>query len=248
LNRRIILLNVALLTLAGALIWLLHAHRSDARLRETKVLTQQASAKSVLAPPPPPPVRPVAPSEYLDVAQKTLFSKDRNPTAIIEPPPAKPAKPEPPLPALPKYHGQMDLGEPVVFLSTGGDTQRGYHAGEEIGDFRIASFDQDKIAFEWRGRTVERSVADLAPKEEAPPAAPAAPRSGAASVARPATPLASPPVPDNKPDPALGDNMGGGFRTCVPGESAPAGTVIAGYKKVVSQTMFGQNCHWEPVQ
>jgi hypothetical protein len=241
LNRRIILLNLALLALIGALIWLLRTHWSDARSRETKVLTQRVPAKSVLAPPPPPPVRPVAPSEYLDVAQKMLFSKDRNPTVVIETPPAKP---EPPMPALPKYHGQMAIGEPIVFLSSGSQSQRGYHAGEDIGDFRIANFDRDKIAFEWRGKTVERSLAELAQKEEAPPPA----QAGAPVGARPVTPLASPPPPDKKPDPALGDDMGGGFRTCVPGDGSPAGTVLAGYKKVLAQTMFGQTCHWEPAQ
>jgi len=57
LNRRIILLNLALLALAAALIWLLRTHWSDARSREAKVLTQRVPAKSVLAPPPPPPVK-----------------------------------------------------------------------------------------------------------------------------------------------------------------------------------------------
>jgi hypothetical protein len=119
------------------------------------------------------------------------------------------------MPALPKYHGQMAIGEPVVFLSIASQSQRGYHAGEDIGDFRIANFDRDKIAFEWRGKTVERTTQ---------------------------------PSPDKKIDPALGDDMGGGFRTCVPGDSSPAGTVLAGYKKVLAQTMFGQTCHWEPAQ
>jgi hypothetical protein len=242
LNRRIILLNVALLALAGALIWLLRAHWSDARSRETKVLTQRVRAKGVLAPPPPPPVKPVAPAEYLEVAQKTLFSKDRNPTVVIE---APPAKPEPPMPALPKYYGQMAIGEPVVFLSIATQPERGYHAGEDIGDFRIANFDPDKIAFEWRGKTVERRVTDLAPKDEPPPP----PQAAAPAAARAITPLASQPAtPDKKTDPALGDDMGGGFRTCLPGESSPAGTVLAGYKKAISQTMFGQTCRWEPVQ
>jgi hypothetical protein len=108
LNRRIILLNLALLALTGALIWLLRTHWSEARSRETKVLTQRVPAKSVLAPPPPPPVRPVAPSEYLDVAQKMLFSKDRNPTG--ESSKRRPG-PEPPC-RRPEYHGQMAIGEP----------------------------------------------------------------------------------------------------------------------------------------
>jgi hypothetical protein len=159
---------------------------------------------------------------------------------------APPVKPEPPMPALPKYHGQMAIGEPVVFLSIASEGQRGYHAGEEIGDFRIANFDRDKIALEWHGKTVERAVGELAPKEETPQQG--APSAAAAAAARPVTSLAPPPPPDKKPDPSLGDDMGGGYRTCVPGENSPAGTVIAGYKKTLSQTMFGQTCRWEPAQ
>lgn len=147
------------------------------------------------------------------------------------------------MPALPKYHGQMAIGEPVVFLSIASQSQRGYHAGEDIGDFRIANFDRDKIAFEWRGKTVERSVTDLAPKDEAPPI----PQAGVPAAVKPVTSLGSQPAADKKADPALGDDMGGGFRTCVPADSSPAGTVLAGYKKVISQTMFGPSCHWEPV-
>lgn len=242
-NRRIVLLNVALLALAAVLVGVLRTHWAEARSRETKVLTQRVPPKPVLPPPLPPAAKPVAPSEYIDVAQKMLFSKDRNPTVVIE---APPVKPEPPMPALPKYHGQMAIGEPVVFLSIASEGQRGYHAGEEIGDFRIANFDRDKIALEWHGKTVERAVGELAPKEETPQQG--APSAAAAAAARPVTSLAPPPPPDKKPDPALGDDMGGGYRTCMPGENSPAGTVIAGYKKTLSQTMFGQTCRWEPAQ
>jgi hypothetical protein len=70
----------------------------------------------------------------------------------------------------------------------------------------------------------------------------------AASAVKPITAPASPSVPGTKTDPALGEDMGAGFRTCLPGDSSAAGAVLAGYKKVIAQTMFGQNCRWEPVQ
>ena len=47
-------------------------------------------------------------------------------------------------------------------------------------------------------------------------------------------------------DPKLGKDAGG-VRTCVAGDTSPPGTVLEGYKKVVTRTMFGETCRWEPV-
>ena len=91
----------------------------------------------------------------------------------------KPA-PEPPMPALPIYHGQMDFGEPVAFLSLPNQAaiQKGYHAGERVGDFKLLAFDRDKIEFEWNGKKVERKPQDLVAKEAAPGAPAAAVAAG----------------------------------------------------------------------
>jgi len=163
LNRRLVLLNLALLALAGALVWTLRANWLAAKTRERAVLQRKVAAKAVMPPPALPAVKAVAPAEYIDVAGKMLFSKDRNPTVVVEPP--KPA-PEPVMPALPSYHGQMAIGEPVVLLSmTANAAQRSYHAGEQIGDFKLVSFDENRIAFEWKGKNVERKLEELRPKE-----------------------------------------------------------------------------------
>jgi hypothetical protein len=183
LNRRMIVLNLALLAFAGALLWILRANWIEAKARERAVLQRKVAAKAVLAPPPLPGVKAVAPAEYIDVAGKMLFSKDRNPTVVVEPP--KPA-PEPVMPALPSYHGQMAIGEPVIFLSASAAApQRIYHAGEQVGDFKLVRFDENRVAFEWKGKSVEREVEELRPKETATPGAQAvAPvsASGAAPV------------------------------------------------------------------
>jgi hypothetical protein len=168
LNRRLVLLNVALLALAGALIWTLRTNWLAAKTRERAVLQRKVAAKAVLAPPALPTVKAVAPAEYIDVAGKMLFSKDRNPTVVVEPP--KPA-PEPAMPALPNYHGQMSIGEPVILLSTSATAaQRGYHAGDQVGDFKLVSFDEARADFEWKGKNVERKLEDLRPKETGTPA------------------------------------------------------------------------------
>ncbi len=271
-TRRIVLLNLALLALAGTLVWTLRAKRIVAKKHEAAVLWQSIAPKNVMAPPPAQPVPPVAPANYLHVAENMLFSKDRNPTVVIEPPPVKP---EPPMPPLPRYHGQMAIGEPVALLSAEKLDQKGYHAGDEIGDFKIVSFDREKIAFEWMGKTVERKLADLAPKEvvAAPPrgqapapaaakAQPAATANASASSgftsAAPAsasavTSLAGGASSDGKPGasktPAgMGDDIGGGAHGCLPGDSSPSGTIREGFRKVVMESMFGSICKWEPVK
>ena len=128
-----------------------------------------------------------------------LFSKDRNPIVVVEPP--KPA-PEPVMPALPSYSGQMAIGEPVIFLSVAKDVQHSYHAGDQVGDFKLESFDQDNIVLEWNGKTVERKLEDLRAKQilaQAGTGAGASTGSGAGSGAAqapvPAMPRPSIPTP-----------------------------------------------------
>jgi hypothetical protein len=184
------LLNLALLALGGTLIWTLRASWIQAKARERAVLQRKVAAKAVLAPPPLPTVKAVAPAEYIDVAGKMLFSKDRNPTVVVEPP--KPA-PEPVMPALPNYHGQMAIGEPVILLSMSANAaQRSYHAGDQVGDFKLVSFDENRIDFEWKGKNVQRKLEELKPKETAAAAGTQAGGQGAAAPASaPVRPVAS---------------------------------------------------------
>ena len=188
-NRRLVLLNLALLALAGALVWTLRTNWIAAQARERAVLQRKVAAKAVLAPPALPGVKTVAPAEYIDVAGKMLFSKDRNPTVVVEPP--KPA-PEPVMPALPSYHGQMAFDEPVILLSPSANAaQRSYHAGEQVGDFKLVSFDETRVAFEWKGKNVERKLEELRPKETATQSAQAAAPASASAAATPVRPVAS---------------------------------------------------------
>ena len=50
-NRRIVLLNLALLALLGALGWILRANWLEAQVRERAVLRRKVAPKAVLAPP-----------------------------------------------------------------------------------------------------------------------------------------------------------------------------------------------------
>ncbi len=225
-NRRLIVLNLALLALAGALVWTLRTNWLQAKARERAVLQRKVAAKAVLAPPALPTMKAVAPAEYIDVAGKMLFSKDRNPTVVVEPP--KPP-PEPVMPALPNYHGQMAIGEPVILLSASANgAQRSYHAGEQVGDFKLVRFDEDRVAFEWKGKSVERKLEELRPKE-APAAgaqtasrsaAPAARASAPSAAATPIQPVAS----LDHPSPAAASAASGASASATP---APAKNVTA---------------------
>ena len=204
-NRRIVLLNVALLALVAALGWVLRANWLEAQARERAVLRRQVAPKAVLAPPSLPPVQAAAPAEYIDVANKMLFSKDRNPIVVVEPP--KPA-PEPVMPALPSYSGQMAIGEPVIFLTAAKDAQHSYHVGDQVGDFKLTSFDQDNIVLEWNGKTVERKLEDLRAKQLVAQAGVGAsvgsgsggPQAPVAAMPRPSIPTPGYPRPIKTPD------------------------------------------------
>ena len=273
-NRRIILLNLALLALVGPLGWILRANWLEAQARERAMLLRKVAPKAVLAPPSLPRAQPATPAEYLDVASKMLFSKDRNPTVVVEPP--KPA-PEPVMPALPSYTGQMAIGEqPVIFLSTN-NVQSSYHAGEQIGDFKLVSFDEDNIAFEWKGKSIERKLDELRPKQVVAQTGPGgnagskSPASGPAPGSVAPLPEANSPAARSNPvtslngasasktgdgnsatnasdDGMLGPELTGGFRACVPADTSPAGTIHSGYRKVQAMSIFGPSCDWEPVK
>src|SRR5579864_2311849 len=176
-NRKILALNLGLLVLLAGLGWMLRAHWRKARARELATLSKPPRQSAQLPPPSPVPPEPAVPANYLDVAQKTLFSKDRNPNVIIEVAPPPPPPKEEPVPPRPAYYGQMGLGEPVAFLSGEKGGQKGFHAGDEVGPFKLVAFNRETMTFEWQGKTLEYPLAELKPKE---PAAAAAAKSGSA--------------------------------------------------------------------
>jgi hypothetical protein len=241
-NRKIVALNLGLLLLLGALTWMLRAHWRETRARELATLTKAARRTQLLPPPSPAPVEPAVPANYLEVAQKTLFSKDRNPNVIVEVAPPPPPKPEEPPPPRPYYFGQMGFGEPVALLSVEKGGKKGFHVGDDVGPFKLMAFDRDTITFEWNGKTLEYPLSELKPKEPV--------------AAQPATPAAAAAKPQNlgpvigvaeDKGPSLG-TQNGEIRSCVPGDRSPAGTVKDGYKKTVVPGPFGSMCQWEPVK
>jgi hypothetical protein len=237
LKRRLLLLNVVLLLLAALAGWQLRREYLAARERESAVL------KRTLKPAPAPPAgkpqarAPVAPGSYLDIAQKLLFSKDRNSVVVEEPPAPPPPKPVPPMPV---FHGMMNLGDgPIAILSEkAGGQHREFHPGDQVGPFKLLAFNKQEVVLEWDGKTITKSVQELMGGAEEP-------RQEAAAPA--AANTAAPPPPHSQQS-GPGVELTKGTHACIPNDTTPAGTVRDGFRKTVTETPFGPQCRWEQIQ
>jgi len=236
LRRKLLLLDLALLGLVIAAGWQLRRQWLQARHREQMVLGRTVKP----LPPPPvsplPAIEPVRAAAYAEVAEKMLFSRDRNPTVVVEQPPEKP------LPPLPALYGLIDLGDGLTAIMSEkpGGPGRGVRAGEKIGPFLLAALDRQRAVLEWEGRTVVKKLEELIPRAAQPDNAAAT--SHAASAAPPQPVVQRPAVS------GPGPSIGGDVRACQPGDTDAPGTVREGYRKVVTQSPFGPICRWEPVK
>jgi hypothetical protein len=243
-TRGILLLNVLLVLLLAA---------GGYELRNRYLASRQAEAQALgFRPASPNPVKPVADppstklqaSNFVEIADRFLFSKDRNPVVVVE------KKVEPPpkaMPELPAVYGVMDLGAgPTVFMAYSSAGQQGYRLGEKLGEFTLLAADQKNVTFEWEGKKITRTLDELRSTKEAAPAPSPAPSSSSGNAFSAAAP--PPPKPPENVRPAPGPDIGGGQRGCVFGDSSPDGTVIDGYKKVSRNYMTGRICYWEPVK
>jgi hypothetical protein len=234
LRRKLLLLNLVLLLLTAAAGWQLRREWLAARAREEAVL------KRKLQPAPAPPVspmepaRPVMPAGYAEIAQKMLFVRDRNPNVVVEAAPAPPPKPMPPKPVL---RGVMNLGDgPIAIMAEkSGAQHREYRKGDMVGEFRVAAIGPQEVVLEWEGKTVTRTVEQMAPAEQAQ--APAERTQGGA-----------PPPAVAKTALGPGNEIAAGTRACQPNDSNAAGAVVDGFRKIVVPSPFGESCRWEAVK
>jgi hypothetical protein len=237
LRRKLILMNLALIAVIALAGWRLRTEWLEARAREDAVL--QKRIKPVAAPKvsPLPKVEPVKPAGYIDIAQKMLFSKDRNPTVVVEAPAPPPPKPMPPLPI---FHGVYDLGEGVtaVMSEKPAAPHRDYRPGDQVGDFKLVSVDTQQIVLEWDGKKIVKQVQELVATAAA--AQPAAANQGSAAAPPPKVPVHA--------DAAPGPDLGRGVSACQRGDDSPEGTVANGMRKVIKKTPFGGSCYWEPLK
>ncbi|MFB3828779.1 MAG: hypothetical protein ACE15B_18565 [Bryobacteraceae bacterium] len=234
-KRKLLLLNAALLALTALAAWQLRREWDAARARERQVLGR--AIRPVAAPPlaPQPAPRPVTAAEYIEIAQKALPFKDRNPNVIIEAVPPPPPKPMPPLPL---FHGVMNLGDgPMAMMSEkAGAQNKDYRTGDQVGEFKLVAIHGQSVELEWEGKRVTRLVEQ-----------PVEPERTEAAEKRTIVPEPrQTPVVQRQTGP--GADIGRGVRACVPNDSTPAGAVVDGLRKVVTPTPFGDACRWEPVK
>ena len=111
-----------------------------------------------------------------------------------------------------------------------------------MGEFTVAAVDPQRVTFEWHGRRVVVPISELlvaAPtsRQKKPAAERSNNRRAQAQVKTATAEQAGP-----------GTELGRGYRACVPGDATPPGTVVEGYRKVVTKTPFGETCRWVPVE
>lgn len=241
-NRKLwVILNLAL---ACAVVWttveLRDAWRA-AKAHQAATLRHHVAAPPALPwqPLPNPPA--VLPASYKDVAQKDLLDRSRDPNVPLPPPPVPP--PPPPVPPLPVYHGYMNLGGgPIAILSVAkGSAHEAVRPGETIGEFTLRSVSTREIEFAWRDQVIHKSVDEL--EDHTIPTVQAA----AVRTEMPA-PVYAPPPPPPPVAPGPGEETHFGVKLCNPGDTSAVGSVVDGYRKVLSPTPFGSSCLWEPVK
>jgi hypothetical protein len=249
-NRKLILLTLVLLALAGWLSWMLRLKWIELHKHEHTVLAASPKGGPLFPPSPTPIIKQIAATDYIAIPQNAILFKDRNSNVILDPPPPLPPPPPPkPMPELPAYFGSMSISDPVVVLKLPKGAQKSYHAGEKVGPFLLVSFDRDKVVFDWDGKTVERKPEELKEKETTPqetvanPPPPVAPVTSGSNVTKIGGATTEAPKVSEK----LGPDNGGGVRQCVKGDTSPVGSIVDGYKKVVTTNMFGETCMWQQV-
>ena len=239
-NRKFVLLN---LVLAGVVVFAGVKLRDEYRAEKAR----EAALRAATIKPLPPPIfyplandPPVMPSGYKEVAMKTLFHPSRDPNEPVEQPPPPP--PPPPMPELPRYHGQMNIGDGplAILVEHPGMQEKAMKPGDTIGQFKLVDVNTNEITFEWAydGSTVRRTLAQL--MDHTAPAQAEAPRQQNNAPAAPAPPVV-------KSNLGPGEVTQFGFKTCQPNDSTPDGSVVQGFRKVTTQTPFGPSCRWDPV-
>jgi hypothetical protein len=238
---KLITLNVGLAVGLVLIVW-------QGRVRWTAAQAQRRAVVNApirkIAPPPLSPVQKpdtVQAAKYADVAAKNPFSKDRNPTVIIDVPKVEAPKVMPPLPVV---YGVLNLpsGAKAIMSEHAGVASRSVHAGDSVGEFKVVALDSRKITFEWDGKQLEKNLDDLVDRSGATVAS-----SSQGAASGPAAPPA-PPVAPKSASEAMGAEIGtteAPAKACKPNENSPAGTVVEGYKKSGVQTPFGlMGCSW----
>jgi hypothetical protein len=238
-------LDLALLALAGLLYWHLRGEWIRSHARDLALLHSAPPAARVPGLAPLDKVDAVTAAEFADVATKNLFSQDRNPNVIVDPPKPPPPKPQPPFPVA---HGVMlwDGVPPTIVLSEKANgPQKGYHPGDTIGPWTVVSVDSSYADFEWDGKEFKKRIDELIDRTPIAEISPPPPTPSANAAAQAAAPKPVTQTLSSSSHSGPGADIGGGLRGCNQGDTSPAGTFAEGMTKVIKLTPFGSNCYWQ---
>jgi hypothetical protein len=259
--RTLRLLDLCLVVLVALLAWQLRREWIWTHARQQALLDVRIQSTVVAGLTPLREIEPPVAADYADVAAKNLFSRDRNPNVIIDPPAPPPEKPVPPFPVA---HGVMlwpGVPPTVVLSEKPGAPQKGYHPEDKIGDWKIDTIDRNYLVLEWNGKQFNKPIDELVEKTPTIAAEtaqqPQQPlRPGQGPLANASVVVQAPSAAPAQPPQSLstdaqagpGVDVGGGYRGCVAGDTSPSGAVVGGMRKVVNQTPFGTACRWEPAK
>lgn len=192
-------------------------------------------------------VEKTTPANYFDIAARLLFSRDRNPGVEPPPPPAPPQ-----IPAFPLAYGVLMIGDPptVMLSEAKGKPQRGYRPGDRVGEFKILAVTGADVTFEWQDKKFTKTLGELADREAskllaAAPPPPASDNAPSAAAAKPVTTLGGGSSASKQ---GPGQVMTPTMKQCQPGDTAPDGAIVDGFKKINTATPFGFQCRWEKIQ
>lgn len=241
---KLVALNAALAAGFLLIVWQGRARWVEAQSERRTTLN--VPVKRITPPPMTPAPKPdtIQAARYADVAAKNLFSKDRNPTVIVDAPKVEPPKV---MPHLPIVYGVLTLpsGARAIMSETVGGPSRSVHSGDIVGEFKILALDSRKVTFEWDGKTLERNLDELVDRS-----------GGTAAGASVASKGPAAPAPTATAAPASAAALGGevgtaeaSVRSCKAGDNSPIGTVVDGYKKAGVDSPFGvMGCRWVAVK
>ena len=192
-------------------------------------------------------VEKTTPANYFDIAARLLFSRDRNPGVEPPPPPAPPQ-----IPAFPLAYGVLMIGEPptVMLSEAKGKPQRGDRPGDRVGEFKLLAVTGADVTFEWQDKKFTKTLGELADREAskllaAAPPPPASDNAPSAAAAKPVTTLGGGSSASKQ---GPGQVMTPTMKQCQPGDTAPDGAIVDGFKKINTATPFGFQCRWEKIQ
>jgi hypothetical protein len=123
-----------------------------------------------------------------------------------------------------------------------------------VGPFKLISVDPKEIVFEWEGEKVVRRLSEIAARVDgsggsnagagSTNAAAMSGGAGAGTIPMQTTQSNTQSVGNFKPG-GPGADIGAGFRACQVGDATPSGTVVDGFRKIMSEGAFGKSCRWE---